>query len=242
MLIRLLMPALILMLSSAAYAGRDVSIALQAGQQDIILTNPSTVAVNYNITCHKADGSSTLLALTNQNLAPNARAVHTAMLPDSELCAGSASPIYQGFDQNSKKYYMCNGSNTYATANNACGTGNSFCYPDLNSAPWQCSGNGFWVKNDGGVQHQTWCGSFTTVTGGLQVTVGMASGTGYARKNASGSPCGNFPNADAVSPTSSAGSLCCSAPVTASLCKVTVNTTATNAYLSSPSFMGGAAF
>ncbi len=218
---------------------REVTITLAADQSQLILSNPSTVTVNYNISCHKPDGSGTIINLTNQNLAPNAQVKHTSSIPDSALCSGGASPDSTATDMNGKPFYFCNGSNSYANAANACGTGNSFCFPDISSTQWPgCSS--FWIKNDGAVQHQPSCGSYAAVTGGNQVIVG--GGSGYARKSPSAGVCAYFFAAQEAPVATTAGAVCCSTPQSGSVCKVTINTVNTNAYLSSPSFMGGAAF
>lgn len=228
-------------LIAVANAGaREVTITLGADQTQLILSNPSTVTVNYNISCHKPDGSGTIINLTNQNLAPNAQAKHTSAVGDSGLCNGGSNPVTSGTDAAGKPFYYCGGSNTYANAGNACGAGNTFCFPDVNTLQFPSACTQFWMKNDGGVQHQPSCGAFAALTGGNQVVVG--NGSGYARKTSSVSACSHFYYASEVPDSSSAGAVCCSTPQSGSVCKVTINTVNTNAYLSSPSFMGGAAF
>jgi len=230
-------------LSAFSATAREVSIALDATQTSLILANPSTVTVTYNITCHKSDGSGTTLNLTGQTLAPNVRATHNAGVPDSELCSGGASPVYTTTDANSKKFYFCTGSNNYAAANSACGTGNKFCFPDVSTAIFYCSGNSFWIKNEGDIQYQPTCGSYGAPPGGEQVIVGNNSNWGYAKKSSSVAGCAYFYNAGSLDAASgSAGAVCCSSPEPGSVCKITISGSNTNAFLSSPSFMGGAAF
>lgn len=237
--------AAVLMFSGFAHA-RDVSISLDGKQMELILNNPSTVAVNYNISCHKADGSGTIINLTNQTLAPNAQVKHAAGVPDTGLCAGGTPPNGQGTDANSKPYYFCDGANTYANAGNACGAGNTFCFPDISwgATPSGCSAASYWLKNDGAVQFQPSCSSYAAVTGGSQTVVGnwAAGYSGYTKKNPAATGCSYFYPAGEIVTSSTAGAVCCSNPSSGSVCKVTINTTATNAFLSSPSFMGGAAF
>ena len=233
---------MILVLLFSTAEAREVSIVLDGNQTNLVLANPSTVTVNYNITCHRADGSSTLLNLTNQNLAPNTRVVHTASVPDSGKCAANANPDYTGTDASGKPYYFCAGSNTYVNANNACGVGNTFCFPDLPSSVFACGSNSFWLKNEGSIQYAPNCGTFGAVSGGNQVVVGNFSYSGQSKKTAATSSCTVFFVSNEVADSTNHGAVCCSAPVTGSVCKITINTTNTNAYLSSPSFMGGAAF
>lgn len=231
---------LVALFSLSAQAARDVSISLDGSQSTLVLTNTSTVSVNYDITCHRADAGGTVLVLAGQTLAPNASVKHTASLPDSGLCAASAAPQSTFTDINGKPYYLCGGANTYANAGNACGTGNSFCFPDVSGYVGACSCSSFWLKNDGAVQFQPSCGSYGAVTGGFQVAVG-SSGSGNVKKNSVVS-CAWFGFATEVAVASTAGAVCCSSPIPGSLCKVTINTTNPSAFLSSPSFMGGAAF
>jgi hypothetical protein len=221
-------------------SAREVSITLDGAQTTLVLSNPSTVTVNYDISCHKADGSGTIIALTGQTLAPNTQVKHTAAVADTNKCASNANPEFTYSDANGKNYYFCNGSNTYANAGNACGTGNSFCFPDLNTMVMACTCSTFWIKNDGNAQIQPMCGSFGAVTGGNQIMIGTYSG-GNARKSSSVN-CAYMYYANEVATSSTGGAICCSSPLSGSVCKVTINTASTSAFLASPSFMGGAAF
>lgn len=219
---------------------REVSISMASGQSSLILTNPSTMSVSYDVRCYRADGSTTLLNLTGQTLLPNARVTHTAELADSGKCLGGTNPEYTGTDTSSKPYYMCSGSNSYASAGSACGTGNAFCFPDVSYGIYTCACGTFWIKNEGSAEIATGCGGFAAITGGNQVAIGNYMG-GNVRKSPSVG-CGSFYYAAEYADNTTRGAICCSSPVPASLCKVTITTTSTNAYLASPSFQGGAAF
>ena len=230
-------------LSTGNSEAREVPIHLKSDQTALVLSNPSSMTVNYNITCYKADGSGTVLALTNQNLAVNSRVSHSVTIADSGTCASGATPASSGSDINGKAYYMCTGSNTYANANNACGTGNSFCFPETSYGVSGCSGTGFWLKNDGSAQYApNSCSAFGSFTAGKQAVFDAPSAIGRARKSASVSACSLFYNVDEQTTSSTFGSACCASPVSGSLCKITINTTNVNAHLASDSFMGGAPF
>lgn len=231
-------------LISLSAQAREVSITMDENQTSLVIANPSSVSVTYNIVCQKSDGSGTTLNASGQTLAAGARTTHNTSIPDSGLCASSAAPVATGTDTNGKAFYYCSGSNAYAAANNACGTGNVFCNPSLISSYSQSSGSGFWLKNDGSLDHRPdFCTSYSTISVGNpnQVTVGMGSlPTGMAART--GSVCGYFSYADLVSTSTAAGAICCASPVVGSVCKITISGSNSNAYLSSPSFMGGAAF
>lgn len=220
---------------------REVNISLADNQTTLTLVNPSTVSVNYDIVCHKPDGSGTLLSSAGNTLAPKAKVNHTASIPDSGKCAGNANPTQTMTDSSGKSFYFCSGANSYANANSACGTGNSFCFPDVSGWTGTCSCSTFWLKNDGTAEFMPSCGSYGAVTAGSQIGVGNFTG-GSARKNSSVSPCAYFGYAAEYVDSTTRGSVCCSAPVGASVCKITINTTNSAAHLSSPSFLGGAAF
>lgn len=230
-------------LSAFSVNAREVSIALETTQTSLILVNPSTVTVTYNIICHKSDGSGTTVNLTGQTLAPNVRTTHSVSTPDSELCNSGAAPAYTTVDASSKKIYYCSGSNTYANANNACGAGNSFCFPNVSTVVSSGTGTNFWIKNEGDIQYQPMCGSYGAPSAGEQVIVGNGSYFGIVKKSSAvTAPCSYFANANTQPDSNVAGSVCCSSPEPGSVCKITISGSNTNAFLSSPSFLGGAAF
>lgn len=225
---------------------REVTIALQDSQSTIILTNPSTVTVTYDIACYKSDGSAiSSTSATNQSLAPNARATHTSNIPDSGKCSGGTPPQASSTDSSGKSFYLCTGSNDYANASNACGSGNAFCFPDITTTSYVsgCSANSFWLYNDGNAQINGGCAGYAAVTGGNQIVIGPSC-TYYnnARKSSSAGACSGFFYAGQVATSTTAGAVCCSSPTPGSVCKITITNTSKDAYLSSPSFLGGAAF
>ena len=238
------MNLVILFLSlQTVFAARTVKIALGAKQTELVLSNPSSMAVNYDITCYSQDGSQQIINLTSQSVAPNAKDKHTVEIADSGKCSGGVSPYSSFTDANGAAYYFCNNTTaTYANANNVCGTGNTFCFPKLNCGHYgDCTANTFWLKNDGTVQFKAACSSFTSVTSGFQVVIKGNVFSNQA-KNSQSTSCAFYYRVEEKAVGETHGAVCCADPVPGSLCKVTINSTDPNAYLSSPSFKGGSAF
>ena len=234
----MLRAALILGSFMAAQAGaREISISLMSGQTTLVLNNPSSASVSYSVACFKPDGTSSN-SFASQTLAANASTSHAVGVPDSGQCA-SGSPDVTGNDTNGKPYYFCGGTNTLAAAGANCGVGQAFCFPDLSCSAYQCGSTTYWLKNDGNVQYAPSCSGYSAVGASLGVAIG-SPGSGQAKKTAG--TCAFFYVAATYGDSTTRGSVCCSNPAAAAICKVTITSSSPNAYLSSPTFMGGAAF
>ena len=216
---------------------REISISLTSGQTLLVLNNPSSASVSYSVACFKPDGTSSN-SYASQTLAANASVSHAVGVPDSGQCA-SGTPDVTSSDMNGKPYYLCGGTNTLASANQNCGVGQAFCFPDLSCSAFQCGATTYWLKTDSNSQYAASCGSYSAIGASLGVAIGMP-GSGQVRKTAG--TCASFYAAGTYGDSTTRGSVCCSNPAAAAICKVTITSSSPNAYLSSPTFMGGAAF
>lgn len=234
--------SILLFFVSQSFA-REVKISIPSTQTTLEISNPSAITVNYDITCFKSDGSGNIISQTGETLAPNAKKSYTAAIADSGKCSGGATPAQSATDINGEAFYLCTGTNTFANADNACGDGNSFCMPSVNTCGGFSTFNGstFWLKTDASSEFRVnSCGTFAAVTGGNSVIITDACTTfGEARPS---STAGTLFGTEERVTSQTHGAVCCASPESASLCRVTINTTDSQAALSSPSFAGGAAF
>lgn len=238
-------------LSTTAMAGRTIRIV--STKQGINLTNPSAIAVNYDVVCHSASGS-TIVSVTNQSLSPNASTSHGVgkaiadFSPYSSACvANNAQTSYMYPTWN---VVPCPGSATYDNASALCADGLEMCEwqpPAYQSCGY--TGNYYWMKPPTGQTVTfsgsgcTWTTNHTLDTSTQAMVLGdysstpINSGTRCSADN--GTNYANYCSYDVK--TASHGVLCCpKAP--ASYCKVTINTTDPAAFLASPQFKGGTAF
>lgn len=239
----------LLLVASIAEAARTIRIVSR--KEGIQLTNPSTVSVNYDVTCYKADGSVTS-ASAGQTLSPNASVNHgtgktlSDFTPLSNACT-SNGPTSFGLT-GGMSAVGCNTSNTYADAALACSDGLEVCnyVPHNYINCGAVSTSMYWVRPPvtGTVTFSnsacSWANTtFDSTTDGLVMGEYCSSvGNSYCSINGGSnysSYCGAQPK------TATIGTLCC--PKTASsYCKVTINTADANAFLASPHFKGGAPF
>lgn len=228
-----------LVLTTFTAEAREISVSLTSGQATLVLNNPSSSAVTYSVACFNPSGAAAN-SFTSQSLAPNASASHeVGGVPDLGTCAAAAAPNGTFNDAAGKSVYLCAGSKNLASAGDNCGQGQAFCFPDISCSTWQCGASSYWLKNDGSAQYQPSCGTYAAITGGNGVAIGMGY-SGYAKKTSSN--CAYFGAATMDADSTLRGTVCCSSPASAAICKVTITSTSPNAYLSSPSFMGGASF
>lgn len=230
-------------LSMNSWAARSVTLAIPStGGQPIVINNPSAVAVSFDLECYDSAGMTSytsagesLAAKASKNFTP------TVSVNPTGVCAGganadSSNSFYIGGANGA--WYACPGANTYASATNACGTGQSLCSLDSGFCSYSVPVADYWV---GGAS--TWDSStdyFTTSTpettnkpmlrsSNVSSDQCRPSGGGAALNYCSG-----------AAPATTAGAICCKYP--SAMCKVTITTTNSAAHLSSPQFKGGAPF
>lgn len=224
----------------SAQAARTINITMAPGAKEISLSNPSSAAVNYTVTCFNKEGVATLAATTS-TLAMNKSETHETGSADAGTCTAGAASLQTYTDKNGKKVYQCAGSNAYANAADACGAGQKFCYP-----PAQYPGcslfvsNNVWIKADGSMEASVDYGCTYSAVAAGYYPYGGASCSDYVRKVGAGSEA-LFSVGVTNTGSTPRGAFCCEDVSAGGICKVTINTTG-NVFLSSPSFKGGAPF
>ncbi|MGE0631968.1 MAG: hypothetical protein AB7O96_06145 [Pseudobdellovibrionaceae bacterium] len=231
---------LIFMFAITSEAARTVKLILPVGSSSVRLVNPSTISVNYDVSCFDMSGTS-LSSSTNQTLASKASTTIQAGTIDSGKCAASATPDHSDNDATGKKYYLCggnfgSGSVNYANAASACGTGQEFCYPrpTANSSVTSACG-AYWLKYEAGIK--SGCGSYTAIASTDKPSMDDYWASEITLNNGTTSWIGGVSDG-----TSNKGAACCEASVLAGYCSVTINTSEAAAFLASPLFKGGAPF
>lgn len=231
-----------LLTGSTAFAARTINITMPAGSKELLLSNPSSSTVAYSISCYNKLGVATLTA-TGQSLSADNTASHDTGYTDTGLCASAANPSSSYTDKNGKKVYYCSGANTYSNAGNLCGSGQKFCMPTVQTpACSQYIGQPVWVKSEAGTEKSndgpcTWL----PITLGTDFYYGGSCGNFYYRKVGAG-----FESLSGLSSSGTGsealGATCCEDTSSGGICKVTITSTGTNIFLSSPAFKGGAPF
>lgn len=238
----LIIPFIVTILSSVAFADRTVSIALKSGTSEIELANPSAVSVSYSVQCFQANGT-TITPVTG-SLNAGASTKVPAGIPDLGACAAGYTSTLLYTDKFGKKVYSCTGTGVnYASASGICGSGRRFCFPALpnTGCGWYFSGPDAWIKNERSPEYYNYGTCTWTALTGSDVIYSTASCGGYSMKESAESMSHNNLYFD-TNASASRGAICCEDPVAAGLCKVTVVGSVANGYLSSPQFKGGAPF
>lgn len=226
--------SLILLSTLSAWADRSVSI-LPAGTS-VVISNPSQVNLNYNLTCYQGNGSSYL----NNNYSLNTNQTQSHSIVGSATAC--AETVQQTYDNNMARCFIST-PQSYATAITACSAGFHVCTLD----EWQAN-QGSWPTTDaawldiGGMTsysfyNGTWIDYLTSsmmpVTSGVATekisTGSMGAGTQY-----------NKVYRMTTGGTSSM-TMCCGTPVVGhSSCKITV--TGNSGHLICPDFKAGTPF
>jgi len=231
------------------HSARTIKIVSSSGVQ---LTNPSAIAVNFDITCYSQSGSQ-LLSSTGQTLAPNASSSYgnikklTEFSPTSSACvAGNGLGNYCGAVPSA----FCPGAVSYANAESLCSAGLELCQADI-GVSISCGSTYGWVHPPatGTVTFSNSSCGWTTDHTLNTATQGLLFGQAYA-PSITGSVRCSFDGGTsiknycdyALKTTAAHGAICCEKKTAASYCSVTINSSETNAFLASPQFKGGAAF
>ncbi len=225
----------VLVASISTQAARTVNVVLTDSK--FSLSNPSSVSVSYSVACYTQAGAANV-TLSNQTLAAN----QSTDVLVVDKCAGGTAPVDQYTLADSKKAFLCSGSNSYTNAVNSCGAGQKLCNIDQSSF-YFCTGSGsYWLApTSSSFEYTTDYWSTTNVATSSSQAPLLNFSLSYDNKCRTNSS--SVYSIEKCAPTAyatTAGAVCC--PATISLCKVTINSTDANAYLASPQFKGGAPF
>ncbi|MCB9025403.1 MAG: hypothetical protein H6625_03725 [Bdellovibrionaceae bacterium] len=251
--ISVIMGLLLIIISNTSQAARTVN--LMNMNDKVVLTNPSTVSVNYDVACFSPSGSQ-IVNLSNETLIPNATKVYGASVDitsvsNTDACTpgtadfGYFTHVSCGATMQAK---ACPGSVDFTNASSLCGTGLTLC-KYLPGNYYSCAGtnNAFWVdapttglveiSPDSGC---TWTSMAATHALMVSERFSCAS-VAYSQSCRVGGANQVINGCGSDLKTNSHGAICCAKPAS-SFCRITINSTSVDAFLSSPNFKGGASF
>lgn len=224
--------------ASQANAARTVTVTLDDNKA-LQITNPTASAVSYDVRCYDSTGSQVVNEAA-QTLSANT----TRYVGADGRCAGGAAPI--DVASTNAGPFRCAGTNIqYATAGSVCGGFYTVCnIQQVSAVSPSPTGNGHWVAPGTNPWYYRYSyASMTTVSDNTSTLAPLVKsmGSGNSCQNSSSTMIGE--NCYASAPTTNAdGAYCCANGTSIAFCKVTVNTTSSTAYLTSPQFKGGAPF